>query len=65
MLSSSLYLFLFYTEAAFIKKIQARGGQCWGKITRKRGKGEREKRKRQGEDKGKHKKNKAAFGLPY
>jgi hypothetical protein len=40
---------LFYTEAAFIKKIQARGGQCWGKITRKRGKGEREKRKRQGE----------------
>lgn len=35
--------FLCYTEAAFVKKIQARGGQCGGKQQGKGGKGKEKK----------------------
>ena len=45
MFTIDLYLFLCYTEAAFIKKIQVRGGQCGGKQQGKGGKGKREKDK--------------------
>ena len=42
----SLYLFLCYTEATFKKKIQAKGGLCWGKDKRRRTNGGKDKRRR-------------------